>query len=40
MAQTALKTAREQTKKIKAHAPQVPEGIFQGTLYKLKKKFL
>lgn len=40
MAQAALKTAQAQTKKIKAHTPQVPEGIFQGTLYKLKKKFL
>lgn len=40
MAQAALKAAREQTKKIKAHAPKAPEGIFQGTLYKLKKKFL
>jgi hypothetical protein len=39
-AQTALKTAQEQTKKIKNQAPQVPKGIFQGTLYKLKKKFL
>ncbi len=39
-AQTALKTAREQTRKIKSHSPQVPEGILQGTLYKLKKKFL
>ncbi|MCP3941486.1 MAG: hypothetical protein GY710_08400 [Desulfobacteraceae bacterium] len=40
MAQTALKTAQEQTKKIKSHTPQVPKGIIQGTLYKLKKKFL
>jgi hypothetical protein len=39
-AQAALKTAQEQTKKIKVHGSQVPEGIFQGTLYKLKKKFL
>jgi len=40
MAQAALKTAQEQTERIKAHTPQAPEGIFQGTLYKLKKKFL
>jgi len=40
MANTALKTAQEQTKEIKARAPKVPEGIFPGTLYKLKKKFL
>ncbi|MCP4721863.1 MAG: hypothetical protein GY860_20575, partial [Desulfobacteraceae bacterium] len=39
-AQTALKAAQEQIQKIKAREPQVPEGIFQGTLYKLKKKFL
>jgi len=39
MAKNALTTAQEQTKKIKPHTP-VPEGIFQGTLYKLKKKFL
>ncbi len=40
MAQAALKAAQAQTQRIKAHTPQVPEGIFQGTLYKLKKKFL
>jgi hypothetical protein len=40
MAKAALNAAQAQTKKIKAHAPQVPEGILQGTLYKLKKKFL
>ncbi len=40
MAHAALKTAQEQTKKIKSPAPQVPEGILQGTFYKLKKKFL
>lgn len=40
MANTALKTAQAQTKEIKARAPKVPEGIFPGTLYKLKKKFL
>jgi hypothetical protein len=40
MAQTALKASQEQTGKIKVHAPPVPDGIFQGTLYKLKKKFL
>jgi flagellar basal body-associated protein FliL len=40
MAQAALEAAQEQTKRIKAHAPQAPKGIFQGTLYKLKKKFL
>jgi hypothetical protein len=39
-AQTALKTAQEQTQRIKAQAPRVPEGILQGTVYKLKKKFL
>jgi len=39
-AQAALKTSQEQTQKIKARAPKVPGGIFQGTLYKLKKKFL
>jgi hypothetical protein len=39
MAQAALKTAQEQTKKITA-LPQVQKGIFQGTLNKLKKKFL
>jgi len=27
-------------RKIKAHAPQAQKGIFQRTLYKLKKKFL
>ena len=40
MAKTALKIAQAQTKNIKARAPKVPEGAFQGTLYKLKKKFL
>jgi flagellar basal body-associated protein FliL len=40
MAQNALEVAQAQTKKIKVHAPQAPEGIFQRTLYKLKKKFL
>jgi hypothetical protein len=40
MAKTALKIAQAQTKNIKARAPRVPEGAFQGTLYKLKKKFL
>lgn len=40
MTKTALETAQAQTKEIKARAPKVPEGIFPGTLYKLKKKFL
>jgi hypothetical protein len=40
MATTALETAQAQTKEIKARAPKVPKGIFPGTLYKLKKKFL
>lgn len=39
-AQAALNTAQEQTKKITPQAPQVPEGMIQGTLHKLKKKFL
>ena len=39
MAKNALTTAQEQTKKINPNTP-VPEGIFQGTLYKLNKKFL
>jgi len=38
-AQNALKTALEQTKKFQNQGSQVPEGLLQGTLYKLKKKF-
>ena len=39
-AATALKSVQEQTKIIKERAPKAPEGLVQGTLYKLKKKFL
>lgn len=39
-AQAALKTAQEQTQTIKARMPQAPDGLIQGTVHKLKKKFL
>ncbi|MBA3011990.1 MAG: hypothetical protein FP812_17420 [Desulfobacula sp.] len=40
IARAALKTAQEQTQKIPPHTPEVPDGLFQGTLYKIKKKLL
>lgn len=40
IARNALKAAQEQTEKINAREPEPPKGLFQGTLYKLKKKFL
>ncbi len=39
-AQAALDISRAQTQPIKDRAPKVPEGFVQGTIYKLKKKFL
>lgn len=38
-AQDALKTAREQTAELKDRLPKPPEGMVQGTLYKIKKIF-
>lgn len=39
MARTALKAAQEQTEKINAREPEPPQGLFQGLLHQLKKKF-
>ena len=39
-AQAALKISQDQTQIIKPTSPKEPGGIFTGTLYKLKKKFL
>ncbi len=39
-AQAAIKTAQEQTAELKARAPEAPEGMFQGTIDKIKKIFL
>ncbi|MBU0970088.1 MAG: hypothetical protein KKC20_05540 [Proteobacteria bacterium] len=40
IARAALTAAQEQTQKIPPHTPEVPQGLFQGTLYKIKKKLL
>lgn len=40
VAEAALTTARSQTEKLKRRTPAPPEGLIQGTLYKVKKKFL
>ncbi len=39
-AKSAIDAAQELTADIKAMAPKAPEGLIQGTLFKLKKKFL